>query len=247
MLEVSRTDARASARCARPTASTSTCAEGETHAVIGPNGAGKTTFISQLAGNLRPDAGRIRFAGEDITTPARAAARAQGPGALVPDHQRLPRVQRAAERGARGAGALRPQLPLLARRARRSQRWSSRRERVLEEVGLAAPDRRPGGEPRARRAAPARGGDGARHAAAPAAARRADGRHGHRGIAAHDRAARRAQAAARPSSWSSTTWTRCSGSPTASRCWSTAASSPPTCRRGSANEEVRTAYLGEDV
>jgi branched-chain amino acid transport system ATP-binding protein len=43
-------------------------AEGETHALIGPNGAGKTTFISQLAGNLRPDAGRIRFAGEDITT-----------------------------------------------------------------------------------------------------------------------------------------------------------------------------------
>ena len=41
--------------------------EGETHAVIGPNGAGKTTFISQLAGNLRPDGGRIRFAGEDIT------------------------------------------------------------------------------------------------------------------------------------------------------------------------------------
>src|SRR5258705_7689979 len=41
--------------------------EGETHAVIGPNGAGKTTLISQLAGNLRPDSGRIRFAGEDIT------------------------------------------------------------------------------------------------------------------------------------------------------------------------------------
>jgi branched-chain amino acid transport system ATP-binding protein len=42
-------------------------AEGETHAVIGPNGAGKTTFISQLAGNLRPDAGSVRFAGADIT------------------------------------------------------------------------------------------------------------------------------------------------------------------------------------
>jgi branched-chain amino acid transport system ATP-binding protein len=40
---------------------------GETHAIIGPNGAGKTTFISQLAGNLRPDSGRILFAGEDIT------------------------------------------------------------------------------------------------------------------------------------------------------------------------------------
>jgi branched-chain amino acid transport system ATP-binding protein len=42
-------------------------ADGETHAVIGPNGAGKTTFISQLAGTLRPDGGRISFAGEDIT------------------------------------------------------------------------------------------------------------------------------------------------------------------------------------
>jgi branched-chain amino acid transport system ATP-binding protein len=42
-------------------------AEGETHAVIGPNGAGKTTFIGQLAGNLRPDSGRIAFGGEDIT------------------------------------------------------------------------------------------------------------------------------------------------------------------------------------
>jgi branched-chain amino acid transport system ATP-binding protein len=41
--------------------------EGETHAIIGPNGAGKTTFISQLAGNLRPDSGRIVFGGEDVT------------------------------------------------------------------------------------------------------------------------------------------------------------------------------------
>jgi branched-chain amino acid transport system ATP-binding protein len=41
--------------------------EGETHAVIGPNGAGKTTFIKQLSGELRPDGGAIRFAGEDIT------------------------------------------------------------------------------------------------------------------------------------------------------------------------------------
>jgi branched-chain amino acid transport system ATP-binding protein len=49
--------------------------EGETHALIGPNGAGKTTLIGQLAGELAPDAGRIRFAGQDITrlsTPARS-------------------------------------------------------------------------------------------------------------------------------------------------------------------------------
>ena len=40
---------------------------GELHAIIGPNGAGKTTLIAQLAGQLRPDKGIIRFAGEDIT------------------------------------------------------------------------------------------------------------------------------------------------------------------------------------
>jgi branched-chain amino acid transport system ATP-binding protein len=40
---------------------------GRLHAVIGPNGAGKTTLIGQLAGELVPDAGRIVFAGADIT------------------------------------------------------------------------------------------------------------------------------------------------------------------------------------
>jgi len=40
---------------------------GELHAIIGPNGAGKTTLIAQLAGEIAPNAGRIRFAGGDIT------------------------------------------------------------------------------------------------------------------------------------------------------------------------------------
>jgi branched-chain amino acid transport system ATP-binding protein len=42
-------------------------AKGELHAIIGPNGAGKTTLISQLTGQLLPDAGAIRLAGRDIT------------------------------------------------------------------------------------------------------------------------------------------------------------------------------------
>jgi len=49
--------------------------DGETLAVIGPNGAGKTTLIAQLSGDLAPDAGAIRFAGEDVTAlgaPARS-------------------------------------------------------------------------------------------------------------------------------------------------------------------------------
>src|SRR5262249_24587302 len=39
---------------------------GEIRAIIGPNGAGKSTFFNCLTGVLRPSAGRILFAGEDI-------------------------------------------------------------------------------------------------------------------------------------------------------------------------------------
>lgn len=48
---------------------------GEIHALIGPNGAGKSTLIQQIAGGLRPDSGRIRFLGQDVTHlgPARRA------------------------------------------------------------------------------------------------------------------------------------------------------------------------------
>ena len=48
---------------------------GEVHAIIGPNGAGKTTLISQLAGELHPDAGSMTFEGRDISrlpVPARS-------------------------------------------------------------------------------------------------------------------------------------------------------------------------------
>ena len=38
-------------------------ASGEIRALIGPNGAGKTTLFNILAGQLRPDAGEVRFKG----------------------------------------------------------------------------------------------------------------------------------------------------------------------------------------
>jgi branched-chain amino acid transport system ATP-binding protein len=40
---------------------------GVVHALIGPNGAGKTTVIAEIAGEIRPDSGRICFRGRDIT------------------------------------------------------------------------------------------------------------------------------------------------------------------------------------
>jgi branched-chain amino acid transport system ATP-binding protein len=49
---------------------------GEILGIIGPNGAGKTTLFGLLAGNLTPSAGRVEFAGQDITAlPAHDRAR----------------------------------------------------------------------------------------------------------------------------------------------------------------------------
>ncbi|MFL5064819.1 MAG: ABC transporter ATP-binding protein [Xanthobacteraceae bacterium] len=42
-------------------------AEGEALGVIGPNGAGKTTLFGIAAGTVAPDAGRVVFAGTDVT------------------------------------------------------------------------------------------------------------------------------------------------------------------------------------
>lgn len=41
--------------------------KGERFGLIGPNGSGKTTLINIISGVFRPEAGAIRFCGEDIT------------------------------------------------------------------------------------------------------------------------------------------------------------------------------------
>ena len=41
--------------------------QGQVLSIIGPNGAGKTTIFNLITGFLKPSAGRIRFAGRDIT------------------------------------------------------------------------------------------------------------------------------------------------------------------------------------
>jgi branched-chain amino acid transport system ATP-binding protein len=41
--------------------------DGEALGIIGPNGAGKTTLFGIATGTVKPDAGRVLFAGEDIT------------------------------------------------------------------------------------------------------------------------------------------------------------------------------------
>jgi branched-chain amino acid transport system ATP-binding protein len=108
--------------------------EGETHAVIGPNGAGKTTFISQLAGNLLPDSGSVRFAGNDITrlaAPQRARmglARSFQITSVYADFTALENVALAVQARSGRTGFWRP--------ARADGSLIEPAKRALEDVGL---------------------------------------------------------------------------------------------------------------
>ena len=111
--------------------------EGETHAVIGPNGAGKTTFIGQLAGNLTPDAGTVRFNGADITAlpaPKRARlglARSFQITSVYPEFSALDNVALAVQ--ANAGHSFRFWRP-----ARGDASLVGPAERVLDEVGLSS-------------------------------------------------------------------------------------------------------------
>ena len=59
-------------------------ADGGVTAVIGPNGAGKTTLFNLISGFQTPNAGRIVFAGEDITARPPEADRRGGPRPHLP-------------------------------------------------------------------------------------------------------------------------------------------------------------------
>jgi branched-chain amino acid transport system ATP-binding protein len=55
-------------------------------AILGRNGAGKTTLLKTLAGEIRPSAGRIRLAGEDVTVASPERRARQGIGHVPQEH-----------------------------------------------------------------------------------------------------------------------------------------------------------------
>jgi branched-chain amino acid transport system ATP-binding protein len=116
--------------------------EGQVVSLIGPNGAGKTTAFNVITGYMRPTAGRIGFAGQDITglSPDRVAGRG-----LVRSFQRtsvfagctvLENALMALHR--RGEAGLLDALLRLPRHRREEARLREEARAMLDFVGLAA-------------------------------------------------------------------------------------------------------------
>ena len=113
-----------------------TVADGEALGIIGPNGAGKTTLFGIASGTVRPDAGRVVFAGSDITRLAPERRCRMGIGALVPDSAAVQRHERVREPGCGGG---------VRRRARSERDVYARCVELLEQCGLADKANRPAG------------------------------------------------------------------------------------------------------
>ena len=170
-----------------------------------------------LSGELAPSAGSVRFAGHDVTALAAAAPRPRRPRPQLPAHDDLPRVQRARELPPRGAGARAAAVDRLGARRRRRAASLAAATQALDAAGLAPVAGRTAGTlshgakrqleiamclataPRALLLDEPLAGMGAEETG--------------RMLALLDGA----QGAGTRSCWSSTTWTRCSASPTASR------------------------------
>jgi branched-chain amino acid transport system ATP-binding protein len=101
--------------------------QGSLSALIGPNGAGKTTLFALMSGFLRPDAGTVRFAGEDIT------GRAPHLNALLGMARTFQIVQPFAQQTVRQNIAVGAHLRTPGRHAALAQA-----EEVAHRVGLAA-------------------------------------------------------------------------------------------------------------
>ena len=112
-------------------------AAGERHLLIGPNGAGKTTLFNLIAGDLRPDRGRITLGSVDVTRESTAHRAQRG----------VARTYQIVTLFGRDSLLHNVKLALLGRSPVRWRQWGSfardagLRERavaVLDSVGLAA-------------------------------------------------------------------------------------------------------------
>ena len=113
-------------------------------AIVGPNGAGKTTYFNLISGQLPASEGRVRLAGEDITTLPAAQRTHRGlgrafqltqlfPNLSVQENVRLAIQAREAGRGRSALGLARDMLRVWSDHGE----WIAEARRILEQVRLA--------------------------------------------------------------------------------------------------------------
>ena len=109
--------------------------QGDFVGLIGPNGAGKTTLIRIIAGILRPDRGRVRLSGIDVTANATAARVRRG---LALTHQivRPFREMTVLDNVVLGAGYRRTSNPFRAMLHTDRRHEIERAAHILAQVGL---------------------------------------------------------------------------------------------------------------
>jgi branched-chain amino acid transport system ATP-binding protein len=109
--------------------------QGDFVGLIGPNGAGKTTLIRIIAGILRPDRGRVRLSGIDVTADATAARVRRG---LALTHQivRPFREMTVLDNVVLGAGYRRTSNPFRAMLHTDRRHEIERAAHILAQVGL---------------------------------------------------------------------------------------------------------------
>ncbi|HVW47018.1 MAG TPA: sugar ABC transporter ATP-binding protein [Solirubrobacterales bacterium] len=101
---------------------------GEVHSLCGHNGAGKSTLVKILAGGLQPDAGTIRFAGEEVSPRDVQAAQEIGIALVEQELGLVPSLSVAENLELGNAGE-----PFIARRGP----LRKRAKELLSRVGLA--------------------------------------------------------------------------------------------------------------
>ena len=146
---------------------------GEMRAVIGPNGAGKSTLFNLITGVLKPSAGQVFFAGEDVTGMPVYRVAQKGIARTFQLCHVFPALT--ARENVRIAAQARDQAALALPRRRQRARSLGRRRRRGARAHAALPFcRRARRHAVARRPAPAGGRHGDRAEAAAAHAGRAD-------------------------------------------------------------------------
>jgi branched-chain amino acid transport system ATP-binding protein len=116
---------------------------GEVLALIGPNGAGKSTCFAMINGQVRPDAGRVRLDGADVTglAPRRMAARG-----VARTFQVAATFSSMTVRENVGAACLIHAGGTARRFGRADRRFVAQSDALLDRVGLLAQADRPAAE-----------------------------------------------------------------------------------------------------